>query len=272
MASFPTTAAPTLSSWQWSYRGLTFGPSQPYSVTTVDGFGMPAVQTGDVQRPRDMGDFSGFDLLSGRDLTLQGDIVSDGTSLQHAISVLAQATTVTTDTTQTEYPMWVAYPNVGTIATMVRPRKRDLPLDLGHVSGLATYALQFRATDPRWYSAATTASRTNLGAVTVTNSGNYETRPVITVNGPISSGWTISNGTKTLTVNLALTSGQSLAIDLDTRTAQMTGGTATNVRYALGATPAWFTCGPGSTTITLGGAGASSSTTLSVQYASAWVF
>ena len=278
MASFPSTAAPSLSNWQWSVGGLTLGPSTPYAISNVDGFGMPGLQTGDAQKPRDQGEFTGYDYLQGRDITLAGDIVTDGTSLAHSITALAQVTTPTTAQANTEYPLWFKVPNIGTIASMVRCRHRDLPLNLQFVAGLASINLQFHATDPAWYSQASTVSAgITAGAATVSivNSGNYSTRPTLRVSGPLASGWTISNGTSVLIVNFGFLAGAGIYcdIDLDLHTiTYTTSGTSVNIRYALGVNPGWFECAAGTSSITLAGSATSGATQLSATYSSAWVF
>jgi hypothetical protein len=271
--AFPTTSAPTLTAWQLSFKSLTMGPSTPYGYTQLDGMGLPNVISGDAQHPRDSGLFTGSDYLAGRDITISGDIITDGTSLQHSLTALAQVSTPVASAPSAESPLWIAVPNVGTIASMVRCRKRDIPFDITHAAGLASFAMQFSATDPRWYSAPTTVTRTGPGSVTITNAGNYETRPIITFTGPVSAGFTISNGTDTLTSTGGLASGDTLTIDLDTRTV-MFDPSGSAVAYAartyLSPLPGWFVCPAGSSTITFAGTGSTAG--ISVQYASAWMF
>ena len=282
--AFPTSSAPSFTAaWQVGVSNATssliLGNGTSYAVTQIDGIGMPNVDAADGSRPREQGDMVGIDFLGGRDITITGDVTADGTSLQHALQALAKVTTTTIGYGGVEYPLWINVPNLVSVgvntplAAMVRPRKRDIPFDLAHTAGLASYALQFSATDPRWYTASVTASRTNTGAITITNAGNYETRPIYTVTGPINTGWTLSNGTATITVNKALTSGSTLVLDSDFHTATYTpsGGGATNGRGYLGASPGWWSCAPGTTTVTLAGSGASGSTALSASYSSAWM-
>ena len=293
--AFPTTSPPTFSApWQVSLQnaanpsGLLLGQGTPYAIYDIEGAGSPTVETGDISRPRDQGLQIGNDYLAGRDLVITGDIISDGTSLQHAVAQLAIVTTTTYGYASTEYPMWINVPNLyapGTslaVASMVRPRKRDLPFDLGFsINEVAQFTLQMSATDPRFYSsvsnATTAASGSTVSAlVSLTNIGNYETRPIYTVAGPIASGWTLvsSNG-GSLTVNLALTSGQSVVIDTDQKTVVFNNGsTLSNARSYLGTSPTWWNCpGTATTTATLSGTGGSSGvTSLNAQYCSAWIF
>lgn len=283
--AFPTTSPPSFTSaWQVGIQNatssLTLGYGTAYAISQIDGIALPNIEQADGSRPRDQGLMTGIDFLGGRDIVLTGDIVSDGTSLQHATQQLAKVTTTSIGYGGVEYPLWINVPNLVTagtntpMAAMVRPRKRDIPFDLAHTVGLASFTIQMSATDPRWYTQSTTASRTNTGNITITNAGNYETRPIYTVTGPIATGWTLSNGTSTITVNLALTAGSTLSLDSDFHVVTYTpsGGSATNGRAYLGSNPSWWYCAPGTTTVTLAGSGATSSTALSASYASAWMF
>ena len=292
--AFPTTSPPSFSSaWQISLQnsqntsGLILGLGTAYGVSQIDGIGAPVIETSDGSRPRDQGDLVGLDFLAGRDMVLTGDVVSDGTSLQHAIEQLALVTTPILGYGGVEYPMWINMPNLvsaGTntpMASLVRCRKRDIPFDLGFSVGYATFALQMSSTDPRFYGAPITNTQINTGglssiAVSVTNGGNYETRPVVTVTGPIASGFTIiASGASTgsLTVNKALAAGDTLVVDTDLHTAQFThSGVTTNARAALGTSPTWWTTNPGTTSIALAGSSLTTATSIAANYSPAWIF
>ena len=297
--AFPTTAAPSLANWQVSYQGVTMGPGTAYGLTTITGFGLPNLNSGDISRPRDEGELIGLDFYAGRDVTISGDITTDGTSLAHAIQALATATNRLTTTAGTEYPLWINYPGIGTIASMVRLRQRDLPIDIQHVAGLSTMALQFHSTDPRWYATPTTLTTglstpgTGLGFnatfnvsfggggvggfVTATNAGNYETRPIFTITGPCTNP-SITNATSggSLSFNLSMATGDTLVIDTDLRSALYTtsGSTVASSRLsALNTGSTWFNLSPGTTTIQFQTQDSSAvAATLQTQFASAYIF
>ena len=298
--SFPTTAAPSLTAWQMSYQGLTLGPSTPYSITAIDGLGQPNMNSGDDFRPRDQGEFIGYDYYSGRDFTVDGFIQSDGTSLQNAIKALATATNRTVSDPGTEYPLWFAFPNIGTLATMSRLRKRDIPFALETtIASKADMALMFHSTDPRWYASPTTTSvalgtpgtgatfnvsfnvsfggGSSGGTTTVTNAGNYETRPILTITGPCTNP-SVSNNTtgQTLLFNLVVGAYDKLVIDTDMRSATYTtfGTTIGSTRLgSLVAGSSWFTLAPGNSTLVFQSSDAGAvAGTLQVQYSSAYIF
>src|SRR5579875_1947174 len=89
----PAVTPPSLSTWQASFNGLTIGLGTPFAIDKITGLDLPALRSGDVVRQRDHGQLIGLDLLAARDIVIEGDVVSDGTSLQHALVNLATATT-----------------------------------------------------------------------------------------------------------------------------------------------------------------------------------
>jgi hypothetical protein len=266
---FPTTAAPSLSNWQVQFNGLTMGAGTPYGLVKIDGLDLPKIRGGDLARPRDHGELAGLDLLGGRDVTITGDFVADGTSLQHAGQALGTAFAPAPRGT-TEVPLWFQEPGLPVLALMCRARKRSVPRDLSYSMGLAMSAVSVHATDPRLYGAPQTATvglgtplggmtfpaafplsfggGTVAGVITANNGGNFEMRPLLTIAGPCTNpvvvnataGWqlALSNPTQTGYTVLA---GDTLVIDTDLHTVQyFVGGTGTGA-----ARRAWVV--PGST-------------------------
>ena len=91
--AWPTfgTAIPTLSTYQFSFSGYTFGPGTAFELMKLDGVDMPSVRSGDAGRPRDHGMFVGLDVMGGREVTIAGQLRSDSVSFQHALEALAAA-------------------------------------------------------------------------------------------------------------------------------------------------------------------------------------
>ena len=297
--AFPQTSAPTLSNFQYSLNGLTMGQGTPFQFTQVDGLDFPNVSTADLARPRSHGEFIGMDFLSGRDITLTGDIVSDGTSLQDALYNLGAATQPGVNI---ETPLWIQLPNLPALASMIRVRKRTTPLDVGYVGGLASLALQVHATDPRLYTSAQSVTTTPIdpaggltfnatfdalfpssggGPLVINNTGNTETFPILTISGYCNSP-TISNastGWSLSLLGLTINTGDHVTIDLQTHSVKYFDGTnpnGLNIRGAINATTVWpnsvtgiNALAPGNNTIdftTLTNTGS-----LSVTYSSAYI-
>ncbi len=105
------------------------------------------------------------------------------------------------------------------------------------------------------------------GSITLTNHGNFETRPVITINGPISAP-ALYNQTTGQTISfsmLTLGANDQLAVDLLNRTAYLNGA----FRPA-DVTSSWWVLAPGTSQVILQGAGATGSQ-MTVTYQDAWM-
>ena len=291
----PGISVPTLSSYQFSYLGYTFGPGQAFELTKVEGLDMPDVRTGDAGRARDQGQFIGLDLLNGRTITITGDLLMTSST---AWSLIAAATV---PGGLVEQPLFFNLPNFGTLVSMCRVRKRNMPIDIPFALGsLANVVLQFNATDPRLYVTPTIAPSVSppgtgsgfpfpltfpinfggggvAGSLSVNNTGNIETRPILVVTGPCTNP-SITNataaGSPNLTFNLTMTPGDQLFIDTDFHTATYftAGSTIGATRLAnLVQGSQWFSLAPGVSTIQFFTSDALPSGTLTVQYASAFI-
>ena len=194
------TTVPTLSSWQVSYSGVTVGAGTAYGILGATGIGdLPAVNTGDIARPRDQGELRGLDFIGGRDLTLDLQIWTpgSGSNLQALQSTLAGVTNPNSQTTET--PLWIQLPNLPLLASMARPRKRTIAFDIDYSAAqVAKPIIQWHATDPRLYAAPQQSSvsaptalggmtfpatfplsfggGSSVGVITANNAGNVEMR------------------------------------------------------------------------------------------------
>lgn len=105
------------------------------------------------------------------------------------------------------------------------------------------------------------------GSVAVTNAGNFETRPLITITGPITSPAlvNVTTGQQVSWSGLSVPAGQAFAVDFSVMQATLGGA-----YRAADAFSSWWTLPPGTSTVAIQGQGAAGST-VSVSYASAWV-
>ena len=269
-------AVPTLSQFQLSFQGYKFGAGTNLELTKLEGIDLPTVRTGDAGRPRDHGMFVGLDVMGAREITVTGQLYSKSGNFQEAWEQLAAAT-IPGGTTQ--YPLFMNLPGYGTLASLVRVRKRSIPVDIKFALGnLADVALLFAASDPRWYvtptksASVTPPSKTSgfsfplsfplsfgggslAGSLSVSNTGNIETRPLLIVEGPCTNP-SITNdsapGSPNLTFDLVMPAGSKLEIDTDMHTAtyyspNSTIGTSRIATLAPGSQ--WFVLEPGTSTI-----------------------
>ena len=301
---------PTLSNWQVQYQGtaaaaVVFGALPIFLQDKgLEGFDLPATRTGDSNRPRARGEFIGLDEFSGRDLTLTLDI--GGSSLgsyattQAALNAIIAATN-TADVGNVEYPMFVQIPNRPLLGIMAKARKRaftpSLAMSLGSLA--QGYIIQWHATDPFFYSQTTTSSiglptpgtgmsvnplsfPISFGAgggssiLTLTNAGDVECYPQLTVTGPCTYP-SISNLTTGQVIQFGVTMATSdkLVIDTDLKTATYYAAGSPNAGYSVMSTIlqgwSWWNLAPGATQIQFASTDSTSvAGTLAVAWASAY--
>lgn len=239
----------TLANWQGSYNGLTFGgPSDYVQVKTVQGWlSLPDVSSGDQKRPRADGMLMGLDLLGGRTIGLNLEIVpAPGLTLTDSIDVVGSAFQIMRDA---EMPLELSLPGVyGDKLSYCRTRKRAVDIDVEYSAGLATMAVQLSASDPLLYSATLHSLSTPLrtpnsgmtfpatfpltfggstgsgGTITPSNAGNFESFGRAVITGPcISPRVQNSNTNEVLSLDITLASGDSLEIDFDAHTVILNG-------------------------------------------------
>ena len=196
----------SLATYQFSYGGNVFGLSQ-YGVNwkEIDGLDIENMRFADSNRPRDHGQFIGYDFLTGRDITLKFDVQgTDPSDLQTNMKVM---NTATIPRLNQESPLWFVLPQYGLMAAMARPRNRSWKIDIAYSTGNLAQdnTVLFHATDPRFYTdptvvaldyqqfAAATYVSSDSGSpgwdtdliAQLENSGNFDCRPLICLTGPV---------------------------------------------------------------------------------------
>lgn len=271
----PSVTAPTLKTYEFSFKGFTFGGDTSWGVLSVTGLDVPQIRNGDKGRALDQGQLIGLDLFGGRDVTFDLWVYSTGTSLQAALRKLAAVTDVGG---VTESPLWVKLPTTPLLVCMARVRKRTVKVDTDYAAGkVAKPSVQFHCTDPRFYTSPTTSTRITVGGGTVKgvkfpitfpvsfgggtgpgiktldNTGTFEMRPVVVIYGPCTNpGVTNTSLANTPTlqfsnptqVGYTLKTGEKLVVDLDYQSITLTSGTPDTPTTNLGsAVPNWLVTG-----------------------------
>jgi len=253
----PSLAPPALSLYQVSFGGLTFGGINSASTyqlqsMTID---MPDVASGDVQRAVDQGEFAGMDVLPGADITIVQLVTTSGLP-RFAVPTVAQAAAIDAacqalggvmgPAGATEIPLWLQMAS-GTFVRMCRPRKHNCPWDINRAfAGAPVATSMLHSTDPRWYAAPSQSQSVGLSTgvpgglavssatpapwvlaaglaanvVNVVNSGLFESRPVLVINGPCVNPVVTNSslpGAPWVGVNQTLNPGDTLTIDMDWR-------------------------------------------------------
>jgi hypothetical protein len=105
-------------------------------------------------------------------------------------------------------------------------------------------------------------------AVTCVNAGTFESRPVITVTGPITSPQVINaaTGQAVTFTGLTLAATDQLVLYTDSRQSFLNGAF-----YPADVSSAWWTLQPGTTQVYLSGGNFAGGATITVSYSSAWL-
>jgi len=210
----------------------------------AEGWDSPDVRSEYTERESDHGAWASPVYFGGRPITLTGTIEAQSrAALQGAAEQLYAAASLS-DTTLT---VWEDTPKQATV-------RRSGKILLKYVSDrVATYSVIVTAADPRRYSTVLQTGTTALpsttggltfpitfpiafsattvsGQINATNTGSMDTRPVLTIAGPVTApvvSALYADGTvRQLIYSLDLGAGDVLVIDTDARTVILNGSTS----------------------------------------------
>jgi hypothetical protein len=267
--------------FQFEFNGVLLGPDTNYDLVEINGLDMPAIREGDLARPSDHGHFDlAPDKFAARIVEMTLEVISndfdDIAALQYAFM-----------DREGLYPLVFQLHDGIKKRIYCRVRRRHMTLDTDAARGDYVNEVMFWAPDPRVYENDDNSSSTGpqttgagfgfpmdftisfgastSGAATCTNSGNIETRPVVTLTGPMSNP-SVANLTTGLvwSAEIDLVAGEVLVVDFDDKTVLLNG---TTNRYSA-FTGQWWTLVPGDNTVQLqvsSGAGS-----VQIAWRSAW--
>lgn len=283
----------TYPSWQIEIGTLIMGAGTDYQIDAdgPEGLGLPDLRTSDLPRPQDHGVFFGADFFSSRTITISvwllADTAAEATDLMDTLTGVWQPPAGS----DTYAPLTVRLP--GQDGRVLYGRPRRLAYDTSRLrAGVLRAALQYEAADPRLYSATGAITTVSLptvvggltwptgwplvwgtgsaGGATITNDGNFGSRPVVTFHGEL-IGLSLENITAGKTFRMqsdyTLAAADTLVVDFDARTVLLNGSAS---RYGdVDSTSQWWELVPGPNEIRLGahsGAGFAE-----VNHRSAWL-
>lgn len=259
-----------------------------WSLASLDGWDSPEVRSSYTDRESDHGSWAGPTWLGSRPITLTGTITApDGPSLDVAMEQLAAAVSFT----DTVLVVGESIPKQATV-------RRSGKLLMQRVTDrIATYSALVTAADPRRYAATQSTGSTALpsvsggltfpvtfpvtfsattvnGSIPAANAGSMETRPILTIAGPVTGPVQIitlypdgSTRTLTYTPPVDLVTGDVLVIDTDAHTVTL--GGASRRRWMSGP---WPTIPANSTVqFQFRAAAASPTALLTATWRSAWM-
>ncbi|MDX3746700.1 phage distal tail protein [Streptomyces sp. AK08-02] len=211
-------------------------------LQSLDGWDSPEVRAEYTDREADHGAWASPVYLGSRPVTLAGTIVAATQDLLEASMERLRAAASLTDTVLT---VWE------TVSKQATVRRSGKPLMQYVTNTTATYSVMVTAQDPRRYSTTlgtgttalpsttgglafpssfplTFSAATVSGQITAANAGTVDTRPVLTITGPVVAPVIAAlypDGTvRQLIYSLDLVTGDVLTIDTDARTVLLNGG------------------------------------------------
>jgi hypothetical protein len=260
-----------------------------WSLQTLEGWDSAEVRSEYTDREADHGAWASPVYFGSRPITLTGTATApDRTTLEDALERLRIAAALD-DTTLVVYEL--AQPKQATV------RRSGKPLVAYVTDRIATYSVMVTAADPRRYSTtlqtATTGLPSTTGGVTLPatlswtlssttisgeidayNNGTFETRPLLTITGPVLAPRVYcqmpDGSVKFLNFSQDLLTGDVLTIDTDAHTVTLNGNVS---RRRFMSTPNGWPTIPAASTVSFlfKSGGYNSTATLTATWRSAWM-
>lgn len=281
--------------WQIEYRETLIGEGSPFALVQAEGLiDLPGLQTADRLRLRRHGLSPGDDFAASRSIVLQIEVDAETESeLNSTMATLLEITRPGL----AESPMTVQIPGVaggGKRRLNVRPRRRNVPIDLDFFYGLPIVTVEFVATDPRIYDGTpwqvsttlpsglgsglsfpavpplTFSGSSETGDVGAQNDGTFPVSPVIRIDGPVTNP-SVTHLEKGYVLDFTITLGSSdyLIIDAESRSVLLNG--SSNRYSTLSSTSQWWDLDPGDNTIRFRSDTNLETAILTAYYRSAWI-
>jgi hypothetical protein len=285
------------SDFQMQFGTLLLGAGTPYEIDAESGLvgwdDLPGMDTADVPRPSAPGDYAGTVYPQGRIVTCQLSVHGDGPGHAANIAALRAATTAALSV---ETPLAVRLAGQVTYIS-AKCLQRSIPTGVNYAAGATPKAvLQFKATDPRRYvtslTSVSTAPPTSSGGVTwpitwpvtwstlgsgggvsVVNTGDFDTPPVITIRGPLTTPFVVRQDTSdVLEFNTTLAASDTIVVDVLAETVTLNGTTTMSLLTDRSAPVSSFRMPPGTTGLLLReAAGPDPTASMTVAYRSAYL-
>lgn len=265
---------PTLEDYQVGLEsGLVLGAGTDYIIQSWKGLGLQTMRTSEIPKPFQHGEFLGPEYIAGKtvDIGLHVQGTDDDDVTANVDSLIGQwyldARASVTYGTVTK--LHVKLPGKAQRFLYGRPRRSELDPD-NIINGYSPGTLQYKASDPLWYSADLHTQVMNLatapsgrgfnksfdygwggsatsGAALVTNSGTASSLPTFTLAGPLTN-IVLTNETTgaSLTLTYTLGSGETLVVDFREATIKLNG---TASRYYAKTGGSFWELAPGNNSI-----------------------
>jgi hypothetical protein len=215
----------TLSNYQYTYNGLTFGAGTDIQLVKEEGLrSLPDARTQDSNFPRQDGAWAGLNFLGERHfvITLAVTVTKDN-PFETVIQDIVNAFQPVSDPTNQQ---WLTFKYPGyTNEFMIKARviRAGFPVDLDYsFHRVVSLPIEFVANDPTIYNTVPTSTPLTLDFSTpFINNGNYQTYPVISITGPVTNPKIEINENNFISFSTTVPSGYHLDVDLKAGTANL---------------------------------------------------
>lgn len=272
-----------------SYNGLSWGPGTKVHVSAIAGaFDLPGIRASDSLRSYQHGHFRGVDLSAGRVVEITFSLIGDNNADFYTLVGAVETATVLQP--GGELPLLLF--NSSRLINC-RPRKRAVKYDAGYLPRVGTVDVQLVASDPRVYDANLTTivvplsvaaggaawpwtwpvawgSAGTSGVVSALNAGNFPTRPVAVISGPVDNPQ-LQNASTGQYVQFAISLGVSdtLTVDFDAHSVLLNGTASRRSTMTPGSQ--WWELAPGTTQILYSANTVQVGSIATVTFRSAWL-
>lgn len=288
----------SIAAYQLSFNGITVGDGTNYDITQLDGLdAQPAPNQNDLALQRDWGSFIGSYYADHREVQVLMEITNPaGDTTDATFRGLVEAWAAAFQTlSATELPCSFLLPGMPQAARRfyARVADRQMAVDYAYTRHFASCAVKLWATDPRIYDDTQQTATLSLptgtggatwpvtwplswgssssgGTATLANAGNFESRPVCVITGPIDNP-TLQNNTTGLQVTFGLSLGatDTLTIDFHAKTVLLNG--SGNRRGTMTANSQWWTLIPGNNAVQFTANTTHTGSTATFTWRSAWL-
>jgi len=264
--------------WMLERNGLVIGDGTSYDLRLIKGLtAAPTVRAQDKAFLFRQGGRAGSDYVGDRSWTLEIDVAeATPATMTTLLQALEEAFSPSADEVQTVFQ---APGLAGGVKTYLnaRVRKRDIPMDIQYMNGLAEISIQLHSVDGRIRSLAESTDNVDLtsnaggmtfdltfpltfgavdtgGQITAVNAGSYPAPVVLRIDGPCTDPLVenITTG-ETIQLNTTITDGNYIELDTDLRTVTLNGsaasGTGSSRYFTLDPSSVWFDLAVGSNTL-----------------------
>lgn len=271
-----------LANYQYEYSGLLMGAGTPYLMEELQGlYDLPEVKSNDSERQDTHGVYPGIDLMSGKKLIARIQVLA--ASAEALETNMANLNRVFRPTNN-ELPLVWQRPNQGGKRFVnCRCRRRNFQADYVFAKGRAPGTAELFASDPTIYALVGKTATGSIpdgssvsGIITANNGGDFETLPIIEIDGPFVAPLLITNQTdasRTVRLNATIPSGTTIRIDFKKRNVQTnTGGAGwiDHYEYVRGDNQ-WWVLQAGANTISVQRTGTTGLANIRVYWNDAWI-